>query len=760
MARSPSVLGFGERNSMQCPSCSAVQARPGSRCDECGAPLPASAWTTVPDESPSFRRTASLEFPPGTDFADRYTIIERTGEGGMGVVYKAIDRRLDHVVALKLIQPKIASHPEAIRRFKSEVLLARQISHPNVCRVHDLGESAGILYLSMAWVEGETLHRFLAQSGVQTPAAALGIVERVARALEAAHAQRVVHRDLKPDNIMIDAHGDVCVMDFGLAAATGDASKAGAGRIVGTPPYMSPEQRQGEEADPRSDLYALGIVLWEMLAGRLPTAPPDPAAVKSEAPRALLPILTSLLAEDREARCASATDLLAAIAEARDRFPDLAGGAWLTRRRRRAAAIAAAVIAGAALIYAAVRPVPPPPPPAVRTPTIPEPPPTAGFYERGLYYLREQGDTPRGLGDAIQMLHRAVEKNSEDARAWAVLGEAYWIRFRRTRTPEAKTEAEAALARATALGPGLAETLHARGLGKLTEGDAQAARADFAQAVKLAPAFDAAWESLGLADRDRGNYAEGLSEMQTAVRLRPTSYVHLIALGSFFQRFAEYDAAADAYRKAIDLKPDQPWGWNNLGAMYLYQERRPDDAIPCFRRSIALEDRGSARTNLGTAYFYLGNYEEALIQYRRATELEAEDADNWGNLGDAFVMLGRREEARGAYERGVALARDAVKARPLDAGSRNQLAKYCAKAGQTGCAVEEARRAAELQPDNSEIEFTNALARAATGRHDEALDWLEKGVKHGLGRAQIEYEPFFAPLHGQARYKAILAQAT
>ncbi|HZN03366.1 MAG TPA: protein kinase [Candidatus Polarisedimenticolia bacterium] len=726
------------------------------RCERCGAPLPASGWTTIPGAKPDLR-AASLEFAPGSDFAERFTIIERTGEGGMGVVYKAIDRRLDHTVALKLIQPTIASHPEAIRRFKSEVLLARQISHPNVCRVHDLGESTGILYLSMAWVEGETLHRFLAQSGTMTPAAALGIVERVARALEAAHARRVVHRDLKPDNIMIDAGGEICVMDFGLATVTGDAAKSG-GRIVGTPPYMSPEQRRGEEADPRSDLYALGIILWELLAGRLPSSPLDPASVKSDVPRPLASILASLLAEDRGARCASATVLLAAIAEARERFPELGKRSPIPRRRRWRAVAAAAVLAGAALVYVAVRPHLDARPP--RAPTITTvPPETAGFFERGLYYLRDEGETARGLGDAIQMLHRAVGKTPEDGRAWAVLGEAYWVRFRQTGAPEAKAEAERALARATTLAPHLPETLHARGLGTLVAGDAGAARADFEKATQLAPDFDSAWESLGNADRDLGNYAEGLRELQTAVRLRPTSYLHQIALGRFFQRFAEYDAAAAAYRKAIDLKPDQPWGWNNLGAMYLFRARRPEEAVPAFKRSIALEDRGIARTNLGTAYFYMGNYEEALAQYRRATELESEDADNWGNVGDALYMLRRPEEARRAYQRGVALAQAGVTARPLDAGSRNQLAKYCAKAGRADCALEEARRAAEMQPDNPDMDFTNALAYAASGKLTEALDWLEKGVKHGLGRAQIEYEPFFAPLHASARYRAILAQA-
>jgi serine/threonine-protein kinase len=749
---------------MQCPSCSAEQSRPASRCERCGAPLRVSGWATVPGESPAEPLAASLELPPGSDFAGRFTIIERTGEGGMGIVYKAIDRHLDHVVALKLIQPAMASHPEAIHRFKGEVLLARQISHPNVCRVHDLGESGGILFLSMAWIEGETLGRFLAQSGAMTPGAALGIVEQVARALEAAHARRVVHRDLKPDNIMIDARGEICVMDFGLAAVAGDAPTPGAGRVAGTPLYMSPEQRRGEEADPRSDLYALGLIFWEMLAGRFPSPPPDPAALRDLAPRPIVPILASLLAKDRRDRCASATDLLAALTEVRERAPEIVvrsdHGLLQRRSRRWRVATATAFVAGAALVYVAVR-LHPHPIASHPTPTTPAAPggTSGGFYERGLHYLRDEGETARGLGDAIQMLHRAVEKDPQDGRAWAMLGEACWVRFRRTRIPEAKAEAEQAVARATVLAPDRPETLHAHGLGTVASGDARAARAEFERATRLAPDFDSAWESLGNADRDLGNYGDGLRELETAVHLRPQSYLHQIALGRFFERFAEYDAAAAAYRKAIELKPDQPWGWNNLGAMYLFQARRPEEAVPAFERSIALEDRGIARTNLGTAFYYQGKYEDALTQYRRATELEAEDADNWGNLGDALLMLRRGDEARRAYERAMTLATEGAAARPLDAASHNQLAKYCAKAGRADCALEEGRRASELQPDNPDIDFTNALARAAAGRPAEALDWLEKGVKHGLGRSQIEYEPFFAPLRGSERYRALLSQA-
>jgi tetratricopeptide (TPR) repeat protein len=725
--------------------------------------LSPSGWTTA-QGTPTPAAAPRREFPHGADFADRYTLIERIGEGGMGEVYKAIDRRLDSVVALKFIQPSLAAHVEAIRRFKSEVLLARQISHPNVCRVHDLGESGGTFYLSMGWIEGETLRRFMHQSGPQRPATALAIVEQVGQALEAAHARLVVHRDLKPENIMMDARGGVVVMDFGLATVLGSPMPSGAGQVVGTPPYMSPEQRRGEEADPRSDLYALGLIFWELLTGHSPAAPPGAAAIRARIPRPLAPVIASLLEENRAARCASATALLADLRAARVRLKEERGSRIGTPWKVAIAAAIFVVVAGVAAVFLLRRAAPGDDrsaSPAARAPgppveSIAEP---GGFYDRGLHYLRDEGDTLRGLGDAIQMLHRAVDGTPSEARAWALLGEASWMRFRRGHSPEDRTEAEAAVTRALTLRPDLAEGLNARGLGALASGDANAARADFERAVALEPALDAAWENLGNAHRDLGNYAEGMRCLDTAVRLRPDCYLHRIAMGRFYERFAEYDAAAAAYRKAIEIKPDQPWGWNNLGAMYLYMARRPGDAVPAFKRSIELEDRGIARTNLGTAYYYMANFDAAIAEYRKATELEPDDADNWGNLGDALEMLRRRDDARAAYRRAEGLARDAASARPADPMAQNQLAKYCAKSGRTACALDAATRANALQPDNAEIEFTNAVARAAGPRTDEALDWLDRAVRHGLGRSQMESEPFLEPLHPLARYRALLGRA-
>ena len=201
---------------MRCPNCLHPVAEHDSRCSRCGAALPLSGATTL-SEATGIPYRPSLDFPPGSRFAERYTIIEKIGEGGMGVVYKALDTVLDQqVVALKLIQPSLASIPTFVQRFKREVRLTRKVAHPNVCRVHDLGEGDGVLYLSMEWIGGETLGRLLQKAGALEQDRALEIAERIAQALAAAHAKGIVHRDLKPGNVMLTKTG-AKLLDFGLA---------------------------------------------------------------------------------------------------------------------------------------------------------------------------------------------------------------------------------------------------------------------------------------------------------------------------------------------------------------------------------------------------------------------------------------------------------------------------------------------------------------------------------------------------------------
>jgi eukaryotic-like serine/threonine-protein kinase len=207
---------------------------------------------------------------PGRMLGNRYQILELLGEGGMGAVYKARDTELDRMVALKLIRPELAKNPEILRRFKQELILARQVTHRNVIRIFDLGEADGVKFITMDFVEGQDLRHLLRERFKVPPDEAARITLQICRALEAAHAEGVIHRDLKPQNIMLDPSGRAYVMDFGIARSAYLPAMTQTGALIGTPEYMSPEQARGEKLTERSDLFSLGIIFYEMLTGKSP----------------------------------------------------------------------------------------------------------------------------------------------------------------------------------------------------------------------------------------------------------------------------------------------------------------------------------------------------------------------------------------------------------------------------------------------------------------------------------------------------------
>src|SRR5688572_23684911 len=261
-----------------------------------------------------------------------FRVLEPLGSGGMGVVYRAEDLRLHRTVALKFIRPDYTIDDTATARFLREARSVAALDHPNICTVHEVGESEdGQLFLAMSYYTGETLRERLTTRGPLPPSEALDIAAQIARGLAAAHAAGIVHRDLKPANVMLLADGTVKILDFGLAKSR-DQTMTATGAVMGTVAYMSPEQLVGDTVDARSDLWSLGVLLFEMLTGRHPSRSDDatgtltrnlatqPAPVRPESSAALARLLERLLRKEPAERYQGAKEVLGDLSALREQL--------------------------------------------------------------------------------------------------------------------------------------------------------------------------------------------------------------------------------------------------------------------------------------------------------------------------------------------------------------------------------------------------------------------------------------------------------
>ncbi len=729
---------------------------------------------------PEFSGPASSVEPAPGQRISHYEILSEIGRGGMGIVYRARNLNLGRDVALKCPRPDIGQDTEVRRRFFREARSASALSHPNAVHIFDVFEHEGRPWLAMELVEGRSLREILDKDGPLPCADVVKHAIGLAGALQAAHHKRILHRDLTPRNVLIGKDGLARLTDFGLArgfvapgdettASTESSSLSLSGHVVGTPGYMSPEQVLGQPVDPRTDIFSFGALLYEACTGKkaFVTSPQgemldailhrEPEAISRhtyEIPQELERIIRKCLAKRPEERYQDAEDLISDLV-ALQRLLDVPTGPpqpapvhspWRFRLLV-VLGIPAALLVGF-LVWRAVTGGAPRPEwrPSLEA---------VGFYKRGMEYLEKSDAKVEDFDTAAVMFRNATAEEPRYALAWAALGRTYWTRFNRTKDAASKEEAERAVDQALQIDSNLPEALSMKGRGFLELKDFTAARTILTTVVARSPNMHGAWIDLHKACRELRDYECGLDAIRHAIALEPSSANDQILLGRFLQTFKEYDEAARAYAKAIEMNPRSTMAWNNLGAMYLYLNR-PADAILPFERSLEIEENGSALSNLGTAYYYGKRFDQAAATYRRAAVIQPAKATHRANLGDALTMLGKQDEARQAYLEAVALARKDVETTPRDGNARMTLGMYCARAGDLPCALEQDEWAVRTQAESADVDFQHAVIQCLAGRPDAALDWLEKAVKLGLKKALIENDPVLPSLASNPRYRRIL----
>jgi serine/threonine protein kinase/tetratricopeptide (TPR) repeat protein len=320
---------------MKCPKCGFENPEGVNFCGGCAAPLSPSVSHRPGSGTKTFM-TPVTSLTTGTTFAGRYQVIEELGAGGMGQVLKVLDTEVNEKVALKLLRPEISKDSSTIERFSNELRLARKISHKNVCRLYHFEKEADTYYITMEYVAGEDLKSFIKRSGQLTVGKTVHIGVQICKGLNEAHSTGIIHRDLKPQNIMIDRDGNAKIMDFGIAYSMKAKGITGTRSIIGTPEYMSPEQAEVKKLDQRSDIYSLGVILFEMATGQIPfegetplsvamkhksELPPEPKMLNSQIPEQLNRVIIKCLEKEKNRRYQTVNELLSDLLSIEKAFP-------------------------------------------------------------------------------------------------------------------------------------------------------------------------------------------------------------------------------------------------------------------------------------------------------------------------------------------------------------------------------------------------------------------------------------------------------
>jgi serine/threonine protein kinase/Tfp pilus assembly protein PilF len=764
---------------MKCPKCHSENPSGTRFCGNCASPL-------LPDKE--FVLTETLQVPikelsAGTTFARRYQIIEDLGRGGMGRVYKVFDTEVQEKMALKLLHSDISADERTIERFRNELKLARAISHRNVCRMFDLGREEGTYYITMEYVSGEDLKSLIHRIGALPVGKAVSIGRQVCEGLSEAHRLGVVHRDLKPQNVMIDREGNARIMDFGIARSLTARGITGAGVMIGTPEYMSPEQVDGKEADKRSDIYSLGIILFEMLTGHLPfegdtplsvavkqksERPPDPRTINAQIPDELGRIILKCLEKSKENRFQSADELLKELANLEKDLP--ATSQVLPIRKtftskqitvqfslKKALWPVAALIAAVIIGFAVWKMIP-------HKAGIKHAIAIIGFKnqtgDQSLDYLQEaipnllitsleqsghfQVTSWERLNDLLGQSGRDAAAVSDEEAGFdvcrkegidaLVLGS--YIKAGETFATDVKVldvGTKKLLRTASAKGDGVSSVLKtqideisrtiSRGLGPV------AAKIEIA-APKIADLTTSSMEAYnyflrGRDDYEKFYYADARKFLEKAVSLDPTFAVAYLYLGKVASAIADSKVMTEAYEMA------KKYAEKTSEKERLYIEAGYASAVerdPEKRLRLLLEltkkypQEKEFHADLGIFYDGRRRYPEAIVEYEKALTLDPNFGPALNQAGYACAAIGELEKALQYFERYAA-------ANPGEANPIDSIAELYFRLGNFDMAKAKYQEALEIRPDFSGSCRGIAYVYAVQENYPEARHWLDEFIQ-------------------------------